>query len=295
MQPKRLKKGDTIGLASPSWLATEEGYRPIAEALEGMGFRVKYAKNLFANGWGYAASPEERAADLNELIRDESVRMVFFGGGEGADDVLPLLDYESAKADPKLYLSYSDGTSILDSIWAYTGITTLYGQMPGLIPNISEYNLTQFWNHVTALPDTYIANSQWHALIPGSAQGVLIGGYLSNFIFLAATGRIPLNREHRYILFLEDHECFNGIESESALIGRLEQCGIMPFVAGLLFGHYSSPTNAYLLERLRRLGEKWHIPVAYCDDFGHGENHAILPIGASVALDTQHCMLTYHW
>ena len=295
MLPPRLKAGDVIGLASPSWLATKEGYAPITMALEQMGFRVKYAKNLFANGWGYAASPEERAADLNELICDPSVRMIFFGGGEGADDVLPLLDYQAVSADPKLYLSYSDGTSILNSIWAQTGILTLYGQMPGLIPDISEYNRAQFLNHTMTLPKEHISNTTWHTLIPGSAEGTLIGGYLSNFIFLSSVGRIPLNEGGRYILFIEDHERFNGIESESALIGRLEQCGIMPFVTGLLFGHYSKQTNAQLLERLQRLGDKWNIPVAYCDDFGHGENHAILPIGASAVLNTQCCRLTYRW
>lgn len=116
MHPARLKKGDIIGLASPSWLANEEDYKPIITALEHMGFRVKCAKNIFANGWGYAASPEERAADINELIQDENVRMIFFGGGEGADDVIPLLDYEAAKYTPKLFLSYSDGTSILNGL-----------------------------------------------------------------------------------------------------------------------------------------------------------------------------------
>ena len=100
--PPRPKKGDVIGLAAPSWLATAEWAKPIADVLESMGCRVKYPRNLFASGWGYAASPEERTDDLNELIRDKSVRMIFFGGGEGADDVVPLIDYDAAKADPKL-------------------------------------------------------------------------------------------------------------------------------------------------------------------------------------------------
>ena len=104
-------------------------------------------------------------------------------------------------------------------------------------------------------------------------------------------GVIPLDRD--YVLFIEDHEQFFKIEAESAFIGRFEQCGIMPHVKGLLFGHYSTPVNEQLLERLRRLGERWNIPVAYCDDFGHGENHAILPIGEHAVLDTAAGMLEY--
>ena len=69
----------------------------------------------------------------------------------------------------------------------------------------------------------------------------------------------------------------------------------MEHVTGLLFGHYSDPVNEQLLERLRRVGERWGIPVAYCDDFGHGVNHAILPIGVTATLDTEKHMLSYQW
>ena len=79
MLPEKLKPGDCIGLVSPSWLATEEKFAPIKRALEDMGFRVKYARNLFASGWGYAATPQERAESFNELVRDEDVKMIFFG------------------------------------------------------------------------------------------------------------------------------------------------------------------------------------------------------------------------
>lgn len=107
--------------------------------------------------------------------------------------------------------------------------------------------------------------------------------------------RIPLDEGRQYVLFIEDHERFFGIESESAHIGRLEQCGILFHTSGLLFGNYSAPVNEQLLERLRRLGEKWNIPVAYCDDFVHGENRAILPIGIPATLDTERSTLIYHW
>ena len=155
----------------------------LCEAILNMGYKVKCAKNLFSDSWGYAASDTERADDLNELIRDESVRMVFFGGGEGADDVLPMLDFDAAKKDPKLYLSYSDGTTILNSIWAKTGIGVLYGQMPGIVPKFTEYNLDQFNRFVTGFPTEHIANTEWKTLTHGTAEGTLIGGYLLNFFF----------------------------------------------------------------------------------------------------------------
>ncbi|NLG88822.1 MAG: LD-carboxypeptidase [Clostridiaceae bacterium] len=56
-------------------------------------------------------------------------------------------------------------------------------------------------------------------------------------------------------------------------------------VAGLIFGHYSLTQYPELFQRLERLGKKHNIPVVYCDDFGHGVNHAILPIGRIARLD----------
>ncbi len=300
MLPELLRPGDVIGLASPSWLATEESTAPTVAALEELGYRVRLAPEMFAHGWDYAASPEERTTGFNALICDPEVRMVFFGGGEGADDIVPLLDYEAARRDPKMYLSYSDGTSILSAIHAKTGLVTFYGQTPGTMPDIvdrhpTDYNLKQFAAFTTSRPAQHVAASPWRTLVPGKAEGRLAGGYLANAIFAAATGRLTHEPAGDLVLFLEDHEMFNGIEAFSAHIARLEQCGILPRASGLLFGHYSVPVNEQVLTRLTRLGEKWGIPVAYCDDFGHGENSAILPIGVRAALDTEKCTLEYDW
>ena len=295
-----LHPGDTIGLTSPSWLATEESVAPIVAALNQLGYPVRLAPQIFAQGWGYAASPEERAEGFNALIRDPNVRLVFFGGGEGADDIVPLLDYDAAKADPKLYLSYSVDDTAPTEIHTATGLVTLYGQTPGTMPGIvdrqpTNYNLRQFAAFTTSHPERHVAASPWRTLRPGRARGMLVGGYLANTIFLALTGRLVPESAGDLVLFVEDHEMFNGIEALSAHIGRLEQCGVMPRVRGLLFGHYAAPVNEDVLTRLARLGEKWGIPVAYCDDFGHGENQAILPIGVQATLDAEQGTLEYDW
>lgn len=97
-----------------------------------MGFQVKFGKNIYKNTYKYTASIEERVDDLNEMIYDKNVKMIFFGGGYGSVDLLPYIDYNRIKETPKIFLSYSDGTSILNAIYAKTDITTYYGQTPGL-------------------------------------------------------------------------------------------------------------------------------------------------------------------
>ncbi len=59
----------------------------------------------------------------------------------------------------------------------------------------------------------------------------------------------------------------------------------MEQVTGLLFGHYSDDISPLLFEILERFGKKYRILVAYCDDFGHGSNHTIFPIGRGAVLD----------
>ena len=296
MQPTMpLHIGDTIGFAAPSWIQTRESFAPILEAARQMGFRTREPDTLYAHGWGYAATPEERAAAINQLIHDDEVRMIFFSGGEGSDEVLPLIDWEAAKAHPKRWASYSDGTSILNTVCQRAGMITYYGQMPGLLPKMSDYNLAQFRTFLMSdtLPKEHVPNSPWHTLTGGVAEGTLMGGYLDNFTYIQLKGWIKPAPGEKYVLFIEDHEQFFTIERESALLSRLEKSPFMPQVTGLLFGHYSAPVNQQLLQRLRILGERLNIPVCYCDDFGHGENHAILPIGAKARMDAEGQRLFY--
>ena len=78
------------------------------------------------------------------------------------------------------------------------------------------------------------------------------------------------------------------------LPARLEQLeGRRPKLAIVTDSHVDPLYGQQLLERLRRFGERYRVPVAYCDDFGHGDNHAVIPIGRTARLDTAGGGLTY--
>ncbi len=282
----KLKKGDIVGIASPSRIARAADYAPVFDRLRAMGLNVRLAPNLYAAGWGYEASDRERADDLNTLIRDPDVAMIFFGGGEGADEVIDLIDYGAARAHPQIWLSYSDGTSILNAVHARTGLTTLYGQSPRHIVEARPYNMEMFERFVFGGgAERHVPAAAWRTICPGRARGVLTGGYLDNYVFLALAGYVKPEPGRDYILFLEDHEQFFGIEHVSDLISRLCRAPIMAQVRGVLFGCYSDEEKPYLDECLARLGGRLNIPVAACRDFGHGGCAAILPIGETAVLD----------
>ena len=283
----RLNYGDTIGIISPSHIAGPEKYKHVISVLNSLGFKVKTGKNLYKSTYGYSATEMERAEDLNNMFSDADVKMVFFGGGEGGNELLPYIDFENIAKNPKIVCSYSDGTTILNAIYTKTGLITYYGQTPGIFKDLRYYDYMQFTSHfIDGYEGKFVSNSEWQCICKGVCEGILIGGYSRNFALLTGSDYFPYDKKERYILFLEDHEKFSELDELSSYISHIEQSGFMRNVTGLIFGHYSEMPYPELFRRLERAGEKHNIPVAYCDDFGHGINHAILPIGSFARLDT---------
>lgn len=289
-----LKPNDTIGIVSPCGIASADKNSMVLKGLAEKSFRVKFGENIYNNSYGYSATEKERADDINAMVSDDEIKMIFFGGGEGGSEVLPYLDYENIKKNPKLFLSYSDGTSILNAVYFITGSTVYYGQTPGLFKDMQSYDNDHFLsNFVTGNVRRFKNKSRWYSLNKGVSRGILFGGYLENVVLMIRSDYLKLDRSKKYILFLEDHEKFSTIARVSYLLSHIEQSGIMEHVSGLLFGNYSDHIYPELLFRLERFGKKNRIPVAYCDDFGHGENHGILPIGKRAVLDTVRNVLEF--
>ena len=284
----------TIGICSPSHIPNREEYANTIAAIRARGYGVVEADRLYSDSHGYLAAPEERAADLNQLICDDRVNLILFGGGEGSAELLPYLDFAAIKRHPKCICSYSDGTTILDAITASAGLITYYGQAPYLFDHFSDYDRQHFMRHFVNGPaERHVRSGEWKILRTGTGEGMLIGGYLRNFALLLGSRYCPLDLNDDYVLFLEDHEMFGDVSYVAAMLANIEQSDFMPRVRGLLFGHYSVKRYPHLYELLRRVGERWSIPVVYCDDFGHGENHAILPIGCRCGMDAARETLYY--
>lgn len=286
MLADKLRKGDTIGIISPSHVATVERYEGMIFGLESLGFRVKLGANLYKDTYGYLASERERADDLNQMVLDDEVRMILFGGGEGGNELLPLIDYENIKKHPKIFCSYSDGTTILQAIHAKTGLVTYYGQSPGIFSDLRHYDYVQFESHFCrSRVDRFVSNGKWTLCHGGACEGILTGGYTRNFALLLGGDYFRYDADRKYLLFLEDHEKFSNVGTISAYLSHIEQSPFIRTVSGLLFGHYAVAKSPELLGRLGRFGDRHGVPVVYCDDFGHGVNHAILPIGVTARLD----------
>jgi len=287
MQAKRLPKNGTIGIFCPSHIANMERYAPIIAKIERLGFNVKLGANIQKDTYGYAASAEERAADLNDLVADSSVEMILFSGGDSAAEILPFINYENIRRNPKLFSNYSDGTSILNAIYTQTGLITYYGIGASEFSDLRHYDYMQFCSHFVEgySVEKFVSDSKWKTLNSGSCEGTLIGGYTPRFALMLASPYFKYNSDKKYLLFLETHEKYVQVSTIATLLAFIGQSEFMRNVTGLIFGHYSVNVPDMLLRCLERFGERYNIPVVYTDDFGHGTRHAILPIGITAKLD----------
>jgi len=260
------------------------------------GFKIKLGDNFTKNTYGYAASAEERAADLNAFVADDSVQMILFSGGESAVEILPLIDYENIRRNPKLFSSYSDGTSILNAIHSQTGLITYYGFGAGQFLDLRYYDYMQFCSHFVEgySAEKFVSDSKWKTLRGGNCEGTLIGGYTSLFGLMLANQYFKYDTDKKYLLFLEDHEKFSNIGAVSTYLAFIGQSEFMRNVSGLIFGHYTVNVPDDLLRCLERFGIKHNIPLVYTDDFGHGTRHAILPIGVTAKLDADSQSLIFN-
>ena len=291
MQAERLPQGGTIGLFCLSHVADMGRYNANIATLEQLGFNVKLGANFQKGTYGYAASAEERAADFNELVADEAVQLVMFSGGSSAVEILPYINYDAVRKNPKLFSSYSDGTSILNAIYAQTGLglVTYYGTCSGIFGDLRcfDYNYMQFCQHFVEghTAEHFVKDSEWKALCGGSCEGTLIGGYTSLFGQMLANRYFKYDRDTKYILLLESHEKYCKVGTAASDLAFIGQSEFMQNVVGLVFGHYSENVPDDLFRCLQRFGMNHNIPVVYTDDFGHGTKHAVFPIGANAKLD----------
>ena len=103
IKPKKLLPGATVGILAPSLGVRPEDMEIPIRTLQSMGFRVRLSRHLYSMTDGYAGSVEERAQDWNDMIADDGIDMLLFGGGEVSNQLLPYIDYDNVRRYPKSY------------------------------------------------------------------------------------------------------------------------------------------------------------------------------------------------
>jgi len=323
-KPHRLQKGDTVGIVSPSSTIAPFPRRLQRgiEALEAIGLRVilaPHCQGAFGHNGGTA---QERADDINTFFANPNIQgIVCSTGGYTANAVLPLLDYELIRSNPKIFCGYSDITALNLAITYKAKIVTFNGptvlpvfgdfggphaftvrnfekalfsnQPIGILENAdttSEENL--WWDKDDTRPRAATPAEPPKALHPGSAEGVLLGGNLETLTFLGGTEFMPDFTDS--ILFLE--EMGEGTDVIERDMDHLQQLGILGKIKGLIFGRpydlSTVSTDRTLDDILQGIGEHFQIPVLTNVDCGHCVPMLTMPLGIRTKLDADTLTVT---
>jgi muramoyltetrapeptide carboxypeptidase len=259
--------------------------------LESLGYRVKLGRHaLTAGPLYYAGTVRERLEDLHAAFADREVDgIICTRGGWGTAELLPYLNAELIRANPKAFIGYSDHTSLHSWFQNEIGITTYYAPM--VAADFARTNGVEMtcWNHVFGGDSgwTLGAGDGLRVLQPGVASGPLLGGCIS--ILAAGLGTPYAPRlEGSSVLFLEDIGT-KPYQWDRMLL-HLRYAGRLEGVQGIVFGDMAQcvgPEDEALLERAIRHGLRgFEGPVAIGLRCGHVDGANLsLPLGIGVTLD----------
>ncbi len=288
-----LAPGDTIGIVAPSSGFDEAGLERGIARLQTLGYKIKQGSAIHERTPQYfAGTPAQRAADLHAMFGDPEVRAILCArGGYGSQALLPLLDLELIRNNPKPIIGCSDLTAVECWLLEQTGLVCLHGPMAaGDFAREDGVDFASWSACLTAKPEWQLnAASGLQTLKPGVASGQIYGGCLSLLVSTLGTPFELLRAAtDDMILFIEDiGEKPYQIER---MLSQWRAAGKLERVRGIVFGEMlncEQPGARYTLrDVLLRVLADFPGPVAYGLRSGHVSRANItLPIGVACELD----------
>ena len=288
VRPPALRRGDTIGIIAPASAIKEDALVKGCETLTRMGYKPIYENSILEHDLYFAGTAERRLKELHSMFQRDDVRAILCArGGYGANYLVDGLDLALIRKHPKIFIGYSDNTTLLTLLADEANLTVFHGPMA--TKDFAEedgVDVASWESALTAAASWEVKNSGAKGLVAGDAEGIFYGGCLP---MLAAT----LGTRHEIqtagtILFLED------VGSKPYQIDRmliqLQQAGKFEGVRAIVFGEMNDciqhPQQTYTLEEVvLRIVGNLGIPVAYGLRSGHvAKRNITLPIGVRASL-----------
>lgn len=288
--------------------------------LQSVGFEVKIAPHALNQRGFVSDTPQNRVDDIHSMFSDLEVKaMVAAIGGGHSCHLLPLLDFDLIRKNPKIFMGFSDITVLNVAIWKETGLVTFNG--PALLTDFAEYpRMFEYterymlkalckarpigvvepstwwteeflnWGRKEDLerPRARRDSAGWTWLRGGVAEGVLIGGCLGSLQHLRGTRFWP-NWEEA-IMFFETSEGPPSPESVDGVLMDYENMGVLQRLKGLIVGRpmrYTEEEKQQLREVVLERTSRYSFPIVTDMDFGHTAPQFTIPIGCRARIDAE--------
>ena len=294
IKPKCLQKNSTIGIISPSYWLDKKVLLSTSKYFTDLGYQLEFGRSNNLKWGPFAGKPQERADDIHRMFENSNIdAIVCARGGYGANRVLPLLDYELIKGNPKIFIGYSDITAFLTSITQKTEIVTFHGPMLTTYRDSwveYNYSLTQRVLSGEKYIKIYSPEGlETKILKHGDATGPLWGGNMCLLLNRLGT-KEKLDTKEK-ILFLEDIDEY--LYSFERMLVQMREAGMFDKIKGLIFGElkdmkdqevsFERTTDQIILDICGDLD----IPILSNFPCGHGKFQATLPISIDAEITTK--------
>ncbi len=237
LKPRALRPGDRIGVVAPASPFARESFDAGIAELRRLGYEPVYDDSVFARQRYTAGDAVLRARAFRRAWHDPSIAaLMAVRGGYGSVQLLPLLDPADIRRTPKAFIGYSDNTSLLSWLTGQCGLAAFHGPMVDgrLAKGETAYDFDTFTRVLTrAEPAGRISHPQVEALHPGEAQGVLVGGTLSNLVASLGTP-YAFDPPAGHILFID--EVAERPYRIDRMLTQLRLSGLLSRASAVVFG-----------------------------------------------------------
>lgn len=289
VKPPALRPGDTVGIVAPASNVKRADLEAGCEALRRAGYRPFYFDSILEQDFYFAGSVERRARELEEMFVRDDVRAILCArGGYGANYLLQALDLEKIRSHPKVFVGYSDITTLLTYFHDVAGFITFHGPMVAKDWLHEDGVDVPSWQAAVSKPASWDVpiGADVSGLVDGEGEGVVYGGCLS--ILVASLGTLYEIKTANTILFLEDVAA-KPFQIDRMLM-QLKLAGCLDEVRGIIFGQMldcvQTANQGYTLQEVvTRIVGDLGVPVAFGVTSGHVTSGNItLPFGVQSRL-----------
>ncbi|MBC8066503.1 MAG: LD-carboxypeptidase [Chlorobia bacterium] len=298
IRPPALKPGDTIRMVTPASPLLPEKTDFMRSLLEEEGYRVEFSKHCFDADCHLAGSDQDRASDLMGAFLDPAVHAVLCSrGGYGCARLFPYLDLDAIVAAKKLFVGFSDITTLhialnsrgLATVHAPMALTLVSPREPWVYESLKSALKGE--NPIPAAAPT------GQTLVAGQAEGIVVGGCLILMCDSLGTQN-PIDAKGRILIIEDVDEDPHRID---AMFTHMLNAGITQKASGIVVGEMTrtderkddgiggKPWREIVRERLMPL----NIPTILDYPFGHNKNMLSLPLGVRARLNADAGTLEY--
>lgn len=291
-----LKDNPTIGIIAPASSDNLETMNMNIASFKKNGFNVKLSPNLYNKNRYLSASDKERAQDLMDMFIDKSIdAIICYRGGYGSIRMMPYINFNIVKSNPKFFCGYSDVTALINYISYKCNFPTFHGPM--INSNFSDKKTLQNFKKLlfSKTNDHFYNLNEFNCkyINKKDFKGKLVGGNLTLMCSLMGTP-YEINTKNNIVLLEEINESPYVIDR---MLSQLILSNKLPSAKAIILGHFtdcnpisldnSFTFNELIVDKLSSL----KIPIIYNFPFGHSYPNITLPIGVQFEFNSKENIL----